>query len=138
MNLRPATMDDADLLFDWANDPDVRAASFNQEVIDRAKHSIWFWERLPAGGFYIAEVDDRPVGYARVEPTGELSVSVDAPERGRGLGRQLIAAAAGRATGELGLSEVWARVKTENEASMVAFAAAGFVADGEGRFVWQP
>ncbi len=139
MALRPATMADARLLLTWANDPDVRAASFNSEPIGADAHWIWLRDRLPAGGFYVAlEYGVFPIGYARVERTGELSVSVDATKRGRGLGRALIAAAAERATEELELAEVWARVKTENEASLVAFAAAGFVADGDGRFVWRP
>ncbi len=138
MNLRPARMDDAALLFEWANDPDVRAASFNGEPIGAVEHVKWLAVRLPEGGFYIAEEGERPVGYARVERTGEIAVSVDKPLRNQGLGRRLIVMAAARATDELGLAEVWARVKTENEASLVAFAAAGFVADGDGRFVWQP
>ncbi len=132
-------MADAALLFEWANDPDVREASFNGEPIGAVEHVKWLAARLPEGGFYIAEEDDgRQVGYARVERTGEIAVSIDAPLRNQGLGRRLIVMAAARATDELGLAEVWARVKTENEASLVAFAAAGFVADGDGRFVWQP
>ncbi len=139
MNLRPARMDDAALLFEWANDPDVRAASFNSEPIGATEHVKWLAKRLPEGGFYIAErMDGRRLGYARVERTGEIAVSVDKPLRNQGLGRRLIVMASARAVDELGLVEVWARVKTENEASLVAFAAAGFVADGEGRFVWQP
>ncbi len=138
MNLRPATLNDAALLLEWANDPDVRAASFNSEPIGAVAHVAWLADRLPHGGFYIAEEDGRPVGYARVERSGEIALSIDAPFRGKGFGRRLITAAAGRATGELGLAEVWARVKTDNEASLVAFAAAGFVADGDGRFVWRP
>lgn len=142
MTLRHATMDDADLLLEWANDPDVRAASFNSNQISTDIHKQWLRDRLLDWrcAFYIAEWEGNPVGYARVEMTdyrvADLAVSVDAPYRQRGLGRRLIAAAAAQAATELDLGEIRARVKAENEASVRAFVAAGFRRTGPDTLSW--
>ncbi len=130
MNLRAATMADAALLFEWANDPADRAASTNREPIGAVEHVKWLAKRLPAGGFYIAEEGDIPVGTARVDRVeldiGEISFSVDAGYRGKGLGQALVGKAALRATKELGLHFVRARAKVGNEPSLRTLAAAGF------------
>ncbi len=135
MNLRPATMADEVLLHWWANDPDVRAASFNTGLIDQATHHDWLQQRLPLGGFYIAETKGAQLGYARVDvtgTTGEIAVAVDEELRGHGYGRQIIAAAAKRASQEFGLTEIRARVKAANIASLRAFTEAGFT------LTWRP
>ncbi len=143
MKLRPATMDDAALLFEWANDPAVRSASLESQRIYYESHCNWLTQRLERGAFYIAEVDGDPIGYARVDlyapRTGALSVSVDEEYRGKGLGRQLIAAAAARAVTELdGIDYVRAEVKADNEASLSAFRYAGFIPTGTITLEWQP
>lgn len=143
MNLRPATMDDAARLWRWANDPDVRAASFSTDLITRDEHRTWLAHRLEWGAFYIAEINGEPIGYARVDHygprTGALSVSVDKKHRGKGLGRQLIAAAAARAVTELdGIDHIRAEVKAGNEGSLAAFRYAGFTPTGTITLEWQP
>jgi dTDP-4-amino-4,6-dideoxygalactose transaminase/RimJ/RimL family protein N-acetyltransferase len=132
LTLRSATIDDADMLLEWANDPTVRAASFSSAPIDRTRHVAWLEARLANDGtaFYVAEVDGRPIGYSRIDRVanrvGEITVSVDAAVRGLGHGRRVIALAAQRAAGVLALERVRARVKAENRASVKAFEAAGF------------
>jgi dTDP-4-amino-4,6-dideoxygalactose transaminase/RimJ/RimL family protein N-acetyltransferase len=143
ITLRPATLADANLLREWANDPAVRAASFETGPIDEPTHRRWLEQKLDGGtcGFYIAIADGGgAAGYARVDidgAAGELAVSVDAALRGRGYGRQIIAAAAARAADEFGLSEIRARVKHDNTASLRAFAAAGFTPNTD-TLVWKP
>lgn len=125
-------MQDAGLLLEWANDPAVREASFNSEPITAERHEHWLESKLPEGGFYIAELDGTPIGYARVDRVAKhatfafLSASVAEPYRGRGLGRELIAAAAKRASAELNFGLLFARIKCDNAASLRAFGAAGF------------
>jgi dTDP-4-amino-4,6-dideoxygalactose transaminase/RimJ/RimL family protein N-acetyltransferase len=137
IRLRRATMADAELLLVWANDPDVRRASFNTTPIDRETHIAWLRAQLDSAdtAFYICECDGGPIGYARVErrddSRGEIAVSVDTPHRGQGIGRRLIGLASARAGQELGLAEISARVKSENAASLVAFERAGFVGSGD-------
>jgi perosamine synthetase len=134
ISLRRATSDDADLLLDWANDPAVRDASVNADPIRRETHMRWLEAKLasPSVAFYICEEATAPIGYARVERradgAGEIAVSVEADRRGAGLGRRLVALASARASEELGLATVTARVKPDNTSSLRTFEAAGFTA----------
>ena len=43
--LREATIEDRDLLYEWANDPETRRASFNTDRINYEEHCRWF-ERI--------------------------------------------------------------------------------------------
>ena len=148
IRLRHATPADAELLLRWANDPAVRAASFESSPIERETHVRWLQDRLSEGtAFYIAIFGTIPVGYARVErrggDSGEIAASVDAAWRGQGLGARLIAAAAARAAVELRLVDIVARVKTDNAASVGAFRSAGFreaggASGGVETLVWRP
>ena len=66
LQLRPACLDDGRLLFDWVNDPAVRASAFDEVPIDWETHERWFQRRLadPGTTIYLA-VDpgtDEPVG----------------------------------------------------------------------------
>jgi RimJ/RimL family protein N-acetyltransferase len=125
--LRLAGPGDESVLLDWANDSEVRDASFNSDPIDPATHARWYAERLasPDTAFFIGERGGQRVGYARVErwsaDAGEIAASVDAPLRGQGLGARLIAMAAERGAAELGVGRVIAHVKGDNEASLNAF-----------------
>ena len=44
--LRNATIEDAQDVFNWRNDPDTRANSFNKDEIDLESHMLWFGKRL--------------------------------------------------------------------------------------------
>jgi perosamine synthetase len=137
LSLRPATMSDAELLLTWANDPEVRDASFNSEPIGLDTHLSWLKRKLgsPDTAFFICERRGGAIGYARVERRddrrGEIAVSVDSAQRRRGVGRRLIALASARAAEELGIAEIFARVKSGNVASLRAFERAGFVRDAD-------
>jgi dTDP-4-amino-4,6-dideoxygalactose transaminase/RimJ/RimL family protein N-acetyltransferase len=142
VRLRDANASDEAILLEWANDPEVRRASFNSAPIDAATHARWYKARLqdPQAAFFIAEVGGERVGYGRVDPwspdTAEIAVSIAAEARGRGLGRQLIALTAEEGARRLGVRRVLARVKTDNQASVRAFVAAGFQPlDGAGEQV---
>ncbi len=137
LTLRPASLDDAQLLLDWANDPAVRAASFDSAPIPFDTHVRWLAGKLAGGetAFFICEDRTRPVGYARVERrdarTGELAVSVDESCRGRGYGRTLIARAAAAGSTALGVDRVTARGTRAHVSSLRAFRAAGFAEASE-------
>ena len=98
VDVRPAIMDDARLLFDWANDPATRAASFRVDAIAWPEHLRWLADRLasPTVRVMIGLEGATPVGQVRFEQdaggTAEISVSVDAGSRGRGLGVALVLA----------------------------------------------
>ena len=41
LRLRRATMDDADIILEWVNDPLDRANSFDSRMISREEHLAW-------------------------------------------------------------------------------------------------
>jgi perosamine synthetase len=137
ITLRDATMADADLLLEWANDPEVRRASVNSEPIDRETHVAWLSAKLDDAetAFYVCERDGQRIGYARAErrddDSAELAVSVAREQRNGGIGRRLIALASARAQAELGVTRILARVKHDNASSLRAFESSGFVVDSE-------
>lgn len=132
--LRPATMDDAELLLRWANEPGTRAAGFHPGLIDEPTHRRWLADRLgsPATRVFVGLVDGRAVGQLRLDRDDdgpvEISIAIAPLERGRGVGRQLLAAgiAAGRADSTLRAQGFRARVRPDNAASLALFRGAGF------------
>ncbi|OAI38761.1 hypothetical protein AYO39_00860 [Actinobacteria bacterium SCGC AG-212-D09] len=130
--LRDAGPADERTLLVWANDPEVRSGSFNTDPIDAETHARWYRGKLDSAdtAFFIAECDGRPIGYARVDrwspDTGEIAASIDASERGRGLGTALISLAAEHGASQLGVRHIVARIKKDNRSSARAFESAGF------------
>ena len=132
--LRPAAMEDAKLLFDWANEPEVRRASFVSEPIAWDGHLKWLEGRLknPACRILIgSDEKGEPFGVIRFEPRPQggatVSVSVDKRARGAGRGERLIAAGTAAYLKAAPDAEVHAYVRPDNAASLKAFAKAGYV-----------
>ena len=57
--LRKATLEDAELLFSWANDMDVRRNAFQQQDIMWEEHAAWMHKKLGDENchIYIARID---------------------------------------------------------------------------------
>lgn len=135
--LRPATADDAGLLFEWVNDPVVRAAALIPGAIDWETHIGWLTSKLAddACRLSIVEVDGAPVGQVRVDGSGdevEISVGLDQSARGLRLGPAVIDAEVRRTFATTDATKILARIRPSNERSVRAFDDAGFVPDGEG------
>ena len=93
--LRPATLEDAKILFEWRNDPQVREASHNQGEISFEDHLAWLEGSLanPDRKLYIAEEDGVSVGTVRsdwVENAYTLSWTVMPGARGKGVGKRMV------------------------------------------------
>lgn len=127
MKLRPATMDDAELLFAWRNDPETRANSVSTEEVAWADHIAWLSESLedPRRELLIAEVAGAPVGTLRIDDSQVLSWTVAPHARGTGVGKRMVALVAKHGHR--------AQIRRENIASRRIAEAAGFrlVTDGE-------
>lgn len=69
MILRPATMDYADALLAWRNDPATRALSHNKDAAGRNGHMDWLARSLanPDRRLLIAERDGVPVGTLKAD-----------------------------------------------------------------------
>lgn len=93
--LRPATGEDIDLLFQWANEPVVRANSFHTEQIPYEVHRAWF-ERIMRNENvcqYVLMDGETAVGQIRMEKhmeKAEIGYSVSSEYRGKGYGRMML------------------------------------------------
>jgi UDP-2,4-diacetamido-2,4,6-trideoxy-beta-L-altropyranose hydrolase len=138
LSLRPAAAEDAKLLWRWANDPVVRAASFNSARIPWPTHEAWFAKRLTRprrARIYLAHAggsqrSGSPVGQVRFEKSGParavISVVVAPDQRGRGIGATLIREGCQQARKDLSVRRVLAYIRDDNAASIAAFERAGF------------
>lgn len=132
LNLREATKEDAKLIFDWANDPGVRAVSFSSEPIVWENHLTWFTAKLSDANYHIWVAEDKagtPLGQVRFQledDTAMISISLDAGHRGKNRGSLLIWTACRKLFTESDVSQVLAYIKADNQASMRAFEKAGF------------
>ncbi|MFZ0300590.1 MAG: UDP-2,4-diacetamido-2,4,6-trideoxy-beta-L-altropyranose hydrolase [Candidatus Sulfotelmatobacter sp.] len=133
LSIRPAQDEDCKLLWEWANDPVVRASAFSSQMIRWDEHVEWFRGKLNNWNCRILVCLDAsavPVGQIRFEKHGvsdaDLDITVDGRLRGLGFGGRLISLGANWAFEEWGLTRLNAFVKPENVASAKAFERAGF------------
>jgi len=132
LRLRRVGKDNCRLLWEWANDPDVRAVSFSSEPIPWEQHVKWFNSKLndPRCIFYIAvNSDDVPVGQIRYDTEDNkavVSISIDRKFRGKGYGSRLVWLASRRLFDVSNVDTIHAYVKQGNEASVGTFVKAGF------------
>ncbi|UCZ86760.1 UDP-2,4-diacetamido-2,4,6-trideoxy-beta-L-altropyranose hydrolase [Pseudomonas sp. L5B5] len=132
LRLRPATLDDARLLFDGRQAESVRRWSRQPEALDWPAHVRWLQACLadPERRLLIAELADGPVGVLRYDREGlevEVSVYLFAARFGLGWGRALLE------RGEAWLAQYWpeverlrAHVMAENQVSLALFRRAGY------------
>jgi RimJ/RimL family protein N-acetyltransferase len=90
MDIRPAQMSDAEILFQWRNDPLTRAMSRNADPVSWEAHIRWLTERLARTEphLYIAETS-APVGTFRLDGD-EISYTVAPEARGNGIGLAML------------------------------------------------
>jgi len=137
MRLRRVVGDDQRLLWDWANDPAVRAASFSPDPISWETHVAWFSEKLSSKKSVILVAEDgdaAPVGQirfdARSDGEWDVDVSIDRALRGCGLASQLIRLGMQVLREQDRGARVHAFVMPENLASIRAFERSAFRQEG--------
>jgi RimJ/RimL family protein N-acetyltransferase len=127
--LRLATLEDAKILFEWRNDPQVRAGSHNQAEISFEDHLAWLEGSLanPDRKLYIAEEDGISVGTVRsdwADGTYTLSWTVGPEARGKGVGKRMVSLLVKQIR-----EPIRAEVKVGNLASMKISQEAGMQLD---------
>lgn len=130
LRLERATRSDAELLFEWRNDPLARAMSFDESHVQWEAHLGWLEAKLADRDvmIFIGVADRLPVGHARLEfaaDEAELSYSVDPLVRGRGFGAALVEQAV-RCAGRVPAGGFRARVKANNTPSTRIFERLGW------------
>ena len=143
LRVRPATESDAELLLAWRNDPEARRWSRSSGMIDLDTHRSWLLRTLasPERHLIVVEAPDRtPVATLRYDRLDsdpgawEVSISVGAEVRGRGLGgASLRASDAWFFAAEPSAERVVASVRPANDTSRRLFERNGYapVASGE-------
>ena len=96
ITLRSATIQDADFLLEWRNDPATRKASHNTAEVQRDEHVSWLTRTLKNANrrLFVAEENGVPVGTVRAdfsEGVWELSWTVAPDARGRGAAKRMVA-----------------------------------------------
>ncbi len=132
LNLRRTVDSDCETFWDWANDPETRAASFRSKAISWEEHAKWFRAKMaaPQSILYTAtNKDGDRVGEVRYQiegKRGKLSISVDKRSRGRGLGQKLLILATEKVFQDSAIECIDAYVKATNAPSQRLFTSAGF------------
>ncbi|HSP07591.1 MAG TPA: GNAT family N-acetyltransferase [Acidobacteriota bacterium] len=99
ITLRSATIEDADLLLEWRNDPQTRKSSHNTAEVQRDEHISWLTKTLnnTHRRLFVAEENGVPVGTVRADFSDgvyELSWTVAPNARGHGVAKRMVALAA--------------------------------------------
>jgi len=132
LRLRPAEERDCRLLWEWANDPPVRAASFCQDFIPWEQHVSWFQSRLQDQNTRILMAmnsQQAEIGTVRFNLEGNraiVSISLDQRARGTGQGGAVLRMAVNELFRSTQAVVVDAYVKPHNEASKKLFENAHF------------
>jgi RimJ/RimL family protein N-acetyltransferase len=137
IRLRRVREEDRRLLWEWANDRDVRAASFSSDSIAWETHVAWFADKVTSSESLLFIAEDKagtPFGQIRFDLTknggADLNLSLVREKRGCGLAVPLIRAGVRELFSSTECKRVHAFVKPENIASARAFEKAGFLRVG--------
>lgn len=91
IKMRLGKFEDAKLVYDWRNHPEVRAHSRDSDPIDYEAHSQWFRKACQSKNqlILIGELDDIPIGVLRFdisENEAEISIFMNPALVSRGFG----------------------------------------------------
>lgn len=133
LSIRAAEEADGELLLSWVNDPAVRRMAFSPDSIGPGEHGLWFQDKLRDDDcllYIVTAPDGEPVGQVRFDVDelhdAVISISIAPAWRGHGLASEAIRLATAEARRCTNLAAIHAYIKAENEASIRAFARAGF------------
>jgi RimJ/RimL family protein N-acetyltransferase len=132
ITLRQACESDAENLWNLANDPDVRAASFSTSPILWENHVLWLKKTLDNQSctlFIALSKAKEFIGQVRYDVIGKeatVSISLKKDYRCKGYGSKLISLSAQKIFNQIQITTIHAYVKQENESSITAFTKANF------------
>lgn len=125
-------MDDAQLYFEWANDPVVRQMAFHTEPISWENHIKWFSAKVASEKtqLLLCLCQDRPIGQVRFDilegGEAEIDISIAKDSRSRGYGKKMLNAAIEYENRTYGIKVFVSEVKEENISSQRMFLSSGF------------
>ena len=127
LNLKEADIQDAELLYNWANEINVRVISINQEPIIWENHLKWFTKKLNDSEtkFLILTSEGNLLGQIRIDLIDSywnIDYSIDNEFRGEGLGKEIVRLLINKFESY----KFKATVKKTNKASINVFVNLGF------------
>ena len=131
ITFRKVKASDINLLFNWANDEEVRKQSFSTGKIDFETHKIWFQNKLKNKNsiMYIAEIDNTPFSLIRFDKENDhavIGILLDKNWRGKSLSVPVLKKATELFQQKNPLP-VYAYIKETNTPSIKAFKHAGYI-----------
>jgi UDP-2,4-diacetamido-2,4,6-trideoxy-beta-L-altropyranose hydrolase len=133
IEIRIATSDDSEKLFNWRNHPSIRAVSRNAEVIAWHDHQKWFASVLADEKkiLLIGQEAGRPIGVVRFDmrngDEAEVSIYLVPEKLSSGLGRNLLhSAELWLVANHSEINKIQAHVLDENKRSQRLFSEAGY------------
>jgi UDP-2,4-diacetamido-2,4,6-trideoxy-beta-L-altropyranose hydrolase len=136
LRLRRSLESDCETIWQWANDPEVRAVSFRSEPIPWDQHDNWFRSKLtdPRAFFYVATNDTgQAIGQVRYqcdEKRAVLSLNMAPDLRGKGFGKKMLLLATEELFQSSNVTVIDAYVKPANHSALRLFESAGFRRNG--------
>lgn len=133
LRFKKAAPEDLELYFDWANDPVVRAQSYNSDLIDFENHKKWFQLKLNDDlclMLIFQNEDNLKVGQIRIQKENNdeavIGISIDSNHRGKSYAKEML-----EISSEFFLNNnqnfiINAFIKEDNLSSKYAFEKAGF------------
>jgi RimJ/RimL family protein N-acetyltransferase len=132
LTLRRAGGADCRLIWEWANDPEVRAVSFSPDPIPWEDHIRWYeakWRDRNCFFYVATSSNGNLIGQIRFDKNeyeGVVSVSLAPALRGKGYGSALITQGVEKFFAESSANLVHAYIRINNQSSVRAFEKAGF------------
>ena len=130
--IREATLEDAQLYFEWANDPVVRQMAFHTEPIPWENHIKWFSSKVASDKtqLLLCYCQDHPIGQVRFDilegGEAEIDISIAKDFRAKGYGKKMLITALEYERREYGVTVFVSEVKEENISSQRMFLSSGF------------
>ncbi|MGG5173687.1 GNAT family N-acetyltransferase [Pseudarthrobacter sp. J1763] len=137
LSIRPATVEDAGILFDWRNEASVRAVSRQRGELHWGDHVAWVTRAVanPEVCLLIAQFEGARIGTVRfhvVEPNvWEASITLAPEMRGRGMASAVLAAAEVHFFVDHPEAILQAAMLESNVQSFKLFQGAGYVGELE-------
>lgn len=139
--LRDAMIEDADILFSWANDKLTRENSFSKEPIEWDTHIKWMINKINDLNckMYILCNKDIPVGTIRYEVDNNIatiSFTISPSERRKSYGKKIIELICKKINEQTdGVEYIEGLVYNNNVASQKCFECNGFIKIAYGEYV---
>lgn len=137
LTLRPIESGDTDLIVLWRNSQEVHPYFLMKEQLTREAHEKWLNNEIARGEAVQFIIFDKELGQDvgsvylrdidRIALRAEFGIYLgDIKARGRGLGSEACSLILDYAWMELGLDQVFLRVKSDNSAAIKSYLNSGF------------